>query len=313
MTPLVSAVITTRDRPEAVARAARSALKQTLSEIELIVVMDGLCQRTRQELAAIKDQRLVIRTMDRSYGQAAAINRGVASSKGKWIALLDDDDEWLADKLQIQFDCAERSSDPHPVLATRFIARAKEGEYLWPRRLPNPNENLSEYLCCQSGLLAGEGMVLPSTTMASRALLLDVPMTEGLKRHVDLDWLLRVQQRPGVNISFVAPEKPLAVYSINTQTARVSNSADWRYSLAWAHERRHLMTPRARAGFSLLIAGPTACRAGDWRAFPFLLAESFRCGRPRAMEIAAYLSIWLIPISLRRAITRSNSWANQKT
>ncbi len=52
---LVSAVIPTRGRPELLRRAVRSALAQTLREIEVVVVIDGEDSATKlalQELAA---------------------------------------------------------------------------------------------------------------------------------------------------------------------------------------------------------------------------------------------------------------------
>ena len=56
--PVVSAVIPTRNRPELVCRAVRSVLSQTVSEIECIVVIDGLDAATVQSLSEIADSRL---------------------------------------------------------------------------------------------------------------------------------------------------------------------------------------------------------------------------------------------------------------
>jgi glycosyltransferase involved in cell wall biosynthesis len=312
MNPAVSAVLTTRNRPQLVERAVRSALGQTLRDLEVIVIVDGPCPETTTILSSLADPRLSVHVMKETSGQAAAMNEGVARARGEWVAFLDDDDQWLPEKIELQLEAAKTATCRHPVLATRVIARGDEGEFFWPLRLPDPTEDLSEYLFCQRGLKAGEGMVLPSTTMASRELLVQHPMTEGLKRHVDLDWLLRVNHLPGVCIHYVAPERPLAIYDIGTHKKRISNSADWRYSLEWARDRSKRMTRRARGAFLLVIAGSTARRAKDWRAFPFLLAEAFRFGRPNTAELTAYFLIWLLPISLRRFLTRSRSRENIK-
>ena len=56
--PLVSAVIPTRNRPGLVVRATVSALEQTFRGLEVIVVVDGPDEATRQALAEIPDPRL---------------------------------------------------------------------------------------------------------------------------------------------------------------------------------------------------------------------------------------------------------------
>ena len=93
----VSAVIPTRGRPELLRRAVRSALAQTLRDIEVVVVIDGpdpVTHGVLQELAQ-QDSRLRVLALPSSVGGSDARNRGVDAAAGEWIAFLDDDDEWL--------------------------------------------------------------------------------------------------------------------------------------------------------------------------------------------------------------------------
>lgn len=57
-TALVSVVIPTRGRPKTVQRAVKSALRQSLVQLEVIVVVDGDGSETVAELEALKDPRL---------------------------------------------------------------------------------------------------------------------------------------------------------------------------------------------------------------------------------------------------------------
>lgn len=57
-TPLVTAVIPTRNRPELVTRAVRTTLNQTYPRIEVVDVVDGPNELTTAALAAISDKRL---------------------------------------------------------------------------------------------------------------------------------------------------------------------------------------------------------------------------------------------------------------
>jgi glycosyltransferase involved in cell wall biosynthesis len=95
----VSAVIPTRNRPEQLLLAVRSALQQTHSELEVIVVIDGPDPKTAQALTGFNDSRLRIVQMERNVGGSDARNAGVQAARGRWIAFLDDDDEWLPHKL----------------------------------------------------------------------------------------------------------------------------------------------------------------------------------------------------------------------
>ena len=58
MEPAVSAIILTYGRPDLVLRAAQSVLAQTLSTIELVVVLDGPDETTTSALRKLNDSRL---------------------------------------------------------------------------------------------------------------------------------------------------------------------------------------------------------------------------------------------------------------
>ena len=125
MTPLVSAVIPTRNRPHLVGRAVHSALNQTYACLEIIVVVDGPDSVTQDALAAIRDSRLRVIVLEKNVGVAEARNIGVRRANGDWIALLDDDDEWLPNKIARQI--AELTS---AAPGTNFTAcRCREAIY----------------------------------------------------------------------------------------------------------------------------------------------------------------------------------------
>ena len=110
---IVSAVIPTRGRPELLQRAVRSALAQTLREIEVVVVIDGEDPVTSLALeSGSQDGRLRVIALAVSVGGSDARNRGVDAARGEWIAFLDDDDEWLPGKLQAQLDAVKASTAP---------------------------------------------------------------------------------------------------------------------------------------------------------------------------------------------------------
>ena len=79
---MVSVVIPTRNRPTLVVRAVKSALAQTLTDIEVIVVIDGQDPETFEALHAIVDLRVRVISLSESVGGSEARNVGVRAGSG---------------------------------------------------------------------------------------------------------------------------------------------------------------------------------------------------------------------------------------
>ena len=105
---LISVVIPTcRRDAETVRRAVVSALHQTHQAIELFVVDDspvGFAGRdgVQSALGALEDSRVHYVRHSVNQGACAARNTGLSLSSGRYVAFLDDDDEWLPEKLEKQ-------------------------------------------------------------------------------------------------------------------------------------------------------------------------------------------------------------------
>jgi glycosyltransferase involved in cell wall biosynthesis len=307
MTPQVSVVITTCTRPHLVGRAIASVLGQTMQDLELIVVVDGPEPATREALEQIKDPRLRIHERETRGGQASAINSGVTLARAAWVALLDDDDEWLPEKLEVQLRAAETSRHATPVVGCRFWARSERGDVQWPFRAPRPNEPICEYLFCRTRLGFGEGIQPTSMLLAPTELFRRCPMNQNLETHGDLDWLIRVNQQPGVGLELPESPAPLAIWNMQSGRDRMSNNRNWLRSHLWITSVRECVTPRAFAGFLLTWVSNAARSQRVYRAFPYLIKEAFTHGQPRAMDLAIYALVWGLPLRLRSHLSSSSS------
>ena len=98
--PRISVVIPTYNRGALLPRAIASALEQTCSPYEVIVVDDGSTDDTAARCEAWGDRIRYLR-IDNA-GVSAARNAGIAIARGEWIALLDSDDAWVPTKLEVQ-------------------------------------------------------------------------------------------------------------------------------------------------------------------------------------------------------------------
>lgn len=107
MLQLVSAIVSTYNRPvDIVKRAVESVIKQTYSNLEIIVVNDcpekpELSQEIGTMLHEL-DNRIVYILHDCNRGACAARNTGLQQARGTFVAFLDDDDEWLSNKIEKQ-------------------------------------------------------------------------------------------------------------------------------------------------------------------------------------------------------------------
>ena len=293
--PKVSVIVATYRRPRTLVAAVRSALAQTFAAIEVLVVVDGPHEPTSEALATIADPRLRVLVSPDNVRQAAAFNLAIPEARGRWIALLDDDDLWLPDKLERQMAIAERFPRPYPIVSCRLIARNESRDFVWPRRLPRPGQPLDEYLFCRRWPTTGEGMVQNSTILTPTELMRRVPFTGGLKRYVDLDWLLRVKEVDGVGVAFVDSDEPLVIWNIETSRDRVSNRDDWRWALEYIRERRHLVTARAYGAFVMTLVSASAAKQRDRSAFLPLLREAFARGRPGLVEVLGHVANFCLP------------------
>ena len=297
--PLVSAVIPTRHRPGLLLRAVESALAQTHPVTEVVVVIDGPDPVTESMLEAVKHPRVHVVALPAPVGGSDARNTGVQAARGEWIAFLDDDDEWLPNKIERQLAMLPQA-DGDPILSCRFLARTAAGDRVWPERLPQVSEPLCEYLLARRGFRHSDGFVATPTILTRRSLLCRVPFRSGLKKHQDWDWILRAT-REGARV-FFCPEV-LAKCEMRTR-ASTSRRADWHCSLGWIQENAHLVTRRAYAGFITTHVAWQAAAQREWRAFLPLLRDAWCNGSPRPADVLRYLGFWILPAATRRWLHR---------
>ncbi|MGD0976845.1 MAG: glycosyltransferase [Minisyncoccia bacterium] len=107
----ISIIIPTHNRPELLKKAIVSVLGQTFEDFEVVVVDDGLEKRADKIIKEFNDSRIKYIQHQEEKGGSAARNTGIKAASGKFIAFLDDDDEWLPEKLEIQMDKFENTTD----------------------------------------------------------------------------------------------------------------------------------------------------------------------------------------------------------
>jgi hypothetical protein len=298
----ISVIVPTRNRPESVTRAVRSALDQTLPPHEVVVVVDGPDSATVRGLEDIGDSRVVIVELAENGGAARARNVGVSNSTGEWVAFLDDDDQWLPGKLRAQALRVTSATDrDHLVLGTGVELKRDSTSDWWPLRSPSPQERISDYLFVRRR--PGEGFLATPTIMLRREFALACPFPEHLRNHEDYDWLIELEKAGG---RFLVVLEPLVIVNAPSARTSLSSNIQWETSLAWALSRKRDMSQRAFTDFCLTEVAAIARLTGGLRAEAAIFFVAC-AGKLSWFSTARFLAICLVPAKIRRRMAARSS------
>ena len=107
-TVLVTVIIPTHNRSVMLKKAINSVVNQTISNIEILVCDDASDDDTKQIVEELSELDARIKYFYLKSGRPAGTrNVGLKNAKGKYIAFLDDDDEWYQNKLEVQLKLME--------------------------------------------------------------------------------------------------------------------------------------------------------------------------------------------------------------
>lgn len=110
--PKVSVIIPTYNRALPLRSAVASVLDQTYKDFEIIVVQNGPLTDAKEIVAEFSKRGYPISYFHEVLANAAnARNIGVQHAAGEYICFLDDDDEWLPEKLERQVNAMEASPE----------------------------------------------------------------------------------------------------------------------------------------------------------------------------------------------------------
>ena len=276
---VVSVVIPTVGR-DSVRQAVRSARAQRGVQLEIIVVCD--CPTVPAAVADIADVVDRIECTGGKMGAAGARNVGVAAAGGRYVAFLDDDDEWLPAKLQLQVREARsiEAAGHVPVVSSRIFQR-KAGcppcSAVAPRHVLTSGERPEDYLFANRLVGFGRPMLPTPTLLTTREFAVRHPWDAGLRRHTDWDWVVRTSEVTGVEVRQL--EEPLAVCTIGS-AGSTSASSDWRSSFEWATRYRAIWADATLADFLASQTLRYALQARDWAGARNIISTIHEYGRP---------------------------------
>ncbi|KAE8764889.1 glycosyltransferase family 2 protein [Georgenia thermotolerans] len=196
MTPAVSVVIPSYNRSATIVPAIASVLRQTFTDLEVLVVDDGSTDDTVAQAERLPDPRLRVLRSTANAGVSAARNRGVEHARGAWVAFQDSDDEWLPTKLEKQLARLGTAGPDHVGAYCGMLvvgALEEHGGRTEVRYVPEPETRLVEGDILPT-LLRTSTVSTQTMVVRRRDLLRVGGFDEQLRSLVDWDLALRLSR-----------------------------------------------------------------------------------------------------------------------
>jgi glycosyltransferase involved in cell wall biosynthesis len=136
---LISAILTTYNRPKLSLKALKSILDQTYDPLEIIVVEDASNSGIDDWIKKNKPNSIKYIRHETNNGLAAARNTGWEAASGKYVAFLDDDDVWKEDRIKKQIQLLKRLST-REIEQLGYIYCGKETQRMGSKRKSMPKQ-----------------------------------------------------------------------------------------------------------------------------------------------------------------------------
>lgn len=225
--PQISVVIPVHNRQREIHDSLNSVMVQTVPVLEVIVVDDGSTDDTVNSVRRRVGDPVPIRVIEvkPNRGGGHARNTGIDLATGRWLALLDSDDCWRPDKLERQIACLSGISDD-VVCFTNLAVDRHDGNPLqcWNTRSYSEGDDMESFILSDNQAVQTSTLLMP-TRLARR-----IRFDERLRRHQDIDFVLRLQQA-GARFFYV--NEAMVTYSADPAAARVSKRSNASPSLNW--------------------------------------------------------------------------------
>jgi glycosyltransferase involved in cell wall biosynthesis len=242
--PQLSIIIPTRDRPQLLPRAVKSALSQTITDLEVIVVDDA----STQPPDLSPDPRLRVIRLSTSRGGAGARNVGTEAAQGRWIAYLDDDDCLLPQLAAVSLEALAKATLPPPVAVISGIDVVDDAGKTLETRLPPPSRPRGCHFALEA-LEPGKSYNTKQTLVVEREVILQLGgWDEAFRSRVHTELFLRLN--PVCSIVGL----PIVTYQLYEHPgARVSRNSNLRQEsfqrLVRKHEAIFRAHPQTYANF----------------------------------------------------------------
>ena len=213
--PAVSIIMPAYNVAPYIGDAVRSALAQTFTDFELIVVDDGSKDTTAEvvtELARTDPRVRLVQQPNR--GLAGARNTALRAARGEFFALLDSDDVWEPEFLQAQLAILNAHADVDIVTGNGwYLGGPHHGQSARPYPDPRPDPTLAS-------IIGDEWSVFIMSVFRRRVYTAIGAFDEEMRSNEDYDFWLRAAV---AGFTFARNPRPLGHYRVRSDSLSASN------------------------------------------------------------------------------------------
>lgn len=228
---LVSIVMVNYNHDDFLTEAIESVIKQTYTNWELIIVDDGSTDKSRNIIEKYRcDKRIKPFFLEKNMHICVATNIGMSKIKGEYVARLDSDDIWVANKLERQVDFLNRNKTID-ICFTKLVIINRNGEIVKREDeeqlynlYDNRQENKSEWL--KFFFFYGNSLIQSSVLMRKGVVDIVGDFNLAYVQAHDFDFFVRTAKR--YEFGFI--EEPLLYYRrIDNQNSDITPENDRRF------------------------------------------------------------------------------------
>lgn len=148
--PTISVVIPSYNHEKYISEAIQSVLDQTYQDFEIVITDDGSSDNSVQIIKQFADPRIKLFVFSENKGACLAINNSIENSTGEFIAVLNSDDIFLPNKLEIQLNFLNNHSEIGAVFSYAKIidedSNNFQGDHFYKNIFIQPNRSRFEWL-----------------------------------------------------------------------------------------------------------------------------------------------------------------------
>jgi glycosyltransferase involved in cell wall biosynthesis len=213
--PKVDVIIPTYNRSELLHSAITSVLNQTYQDFEIIVVDDCSEDDTPKVIKNFENHKIRSIRHGTNQGEGRARNTGILNSNAEYVAFLDDDDEWVPEKLYLEVDLLEKASPQVGGVYTGYLAVDKVTGETLDQRIPELRGDIYKQMI-RENVVGTSSTVLVRKECFNGVGLFDESVVWGL----DYDMWIRIAKQ----FHFEYIEEPLVKYHVHAN--QISNNTD---------------------------------------------------------------------------------------
>lgn len=244
MSVIFSVIVPCYNRSSQILTTLQSVRHQTFRDFECIIVDDGSddSEQLRSVVEGLNDARFSY-IWQANAGASAARNAGIDAARGKFVAFLDSDDEFLPKKLE-RFLLFASEQPTSAYYSRAFVDRGVKRLFVQPDRGIRAEESMGEYLYVDNQFIQTTTLVV--STDVARQVRFDTQLMKG----EDPDFCVRLQT---AGVRFHMIDEVLSIWHDVDEKHRLSYSADDGGLISWLDRAGPLLSAKAVYGYRATV------------------------------------------------------------